>query len=85
MEIGRLDDPGQKPGFVTVTSLTLVVYKMEIQIYAQQISIKCLLCAQHDGRSWKYDDPGTGQLTRLRVQFYCERNRLFKKEIYKCE
>lgn len=36
-------------------SLTLVVYKMEIQICAQQISIKCLLCAQHDGRSWKYD------------------------------
>lgn len=36
-------------------SLFFVIYKMEIQTLAQQISIKCLLCAKHYGRCWKYD------------------------------
>lgn len=36
-------------------SLFFVICKIRIQILAQQISTKCLLCAKHYGRYWKYD------------------------------
>lgn len=36
-------------------SFIFVIYKMEIPLPAQQISIKYLLCAKHYGKYWKYD------------------------------
>ena len=41
-------------------SFTVVMYKMEIQICAQQIRIRCLRCAKRPGRDWKYDGEQDG-------------------------